>query len=622
MRRRWLAAVPVALAATVALSTAGLAHDSVVERDGFVQGHIQHGGEGGHLPPGSDNVKLVSKLKLSNVGEGLVADVGVWKGFAYLARFRPSVTECFIDPGLGNGGVWIADIRNPKAPKEIGFIPIDPGSYAGEGIQTITLDTKKFKGDVLFVNAETCAAGERGGLSMYDVTDPFHPVPLAEHFGDVTVGDQVLQGQATSRIHSVFGWQANGKAYAVMVDDDEQADVDIVDITDPRKPVIIAEHQLDALFPQILQPELGTAETFHHDVIVKKIKGRQIMLVSYWDGGYVKLDMTDPVHPKYLADSDFANPDVLLKKRTGLSELPEGNAHQAEFTKDDKFIIAADEDFGPVQGAVKRVDNGALLNAASGSDTPQLDPAGQPVQGQTRYVGLACPTAGDPAGGVPAGDGSQIAVIERGTCTFTEKVGAVEAAGGYVAALVFNRQGSDACEVAGGMSVVGGIPTFGIMPRSQGLGLFGVTLDEQACLAGGQPTEVAVGTTGPAVNIRAFFDGWGYVHLFRNNNGKLKELDQYAIPQAHDLAFADGFGDLSVHEVATSERKSERAYLSYYSGGFRVIEVEDSKIKEVGHFIDEGGNNFWGVQVFKKDGRELVAASDRDYGLYIFEYTP
>jgi hypothetical protein len=35
-----------------------------------------------------------------------------------------------------------------------------------------------------------------------------------------------------------------------------------------------------------------------------------------------------------------------------------------------------------------------------------------------------------------------------------------------------------------------------------------------------------------------------------------------------------------------------------------------------------GGNNFWGVQVFGYGTHEYVAASDRDSGLYIFEYTP
>jgi hypothetical protein len=103
----------------------------------------------------------------------------------------------------------------------------------------------------------------------------------------------------------------------------------------------------------------------------------------------------------------------------------------------------------------------------------------------------------------------------------------------------------------------------------------------------------------------------------------MAELDTYAIPEAHDAAFADGFGDLSVHEVATSPTDPRLLYFSYYSGGFRVARItDDEKIQETGHYIAPGGNNFWGVQVFQDAGQEYVAASDRDSGLWIFKYHP
>jgi len=39
-------------------------------------------------------------------------------------------------------------------------------------------------------------------------------------------------------------------------------------------------------------------------------------------------------------------------------------------------------------------------------------------------------------------------------------------------------------------------------------------------------------------------------------------------------------------------------------------------------FIDEGGNNFWGIEQFTtSQGKRLIAVSDRDHGLYLFEYT-
>ena len=93
------------------------------------------------------------------------------------------------------------------------------------------------------------------------------------------------------------------------------------------------------------------------------------------------------------------------------------------------------------------------------------------------------------------------------------------------------------------------------------------------------------------------FDGWGYVNLFERENGKVRRIDSYAIPEALDPAFAFGFGDLSVHEFAMDPGEN-LAYSSYYAGGMRVFEFGAGGIEEVGHFIDAGGNNFWGVETF------------------------
>ena len=46
-------------------------------------------------------------------------------------------------------------------------------------------------------------------------------------------------------------------------------------------------------------------EVFHHDMVVKKIDGRQMMLDSYWDAGYVQLDVEDPAKAPYIGDTDF-----------------------------------------------------------------------------------------------------------------------------------------------------------------------------------------------------------------------------------------------------------------------------------------------------------------------------
>lgn len=618
MRSRKALPILVALVAFAA-STAALGHpahdDGALDSGLNVHGeaHHQHGTTEGHLPASDANVEVVGKLELTDI-TGRIADVAVWNGYAYLNAF---VTDECAGPESSepDGGTYIVDIHDPANPVEVGFIPIHQDSFAGEGVQAITVTTSKFNGDLLVINAEACGKNQKGGFSLYDVTDPTRPVKMIEHFGDFNRALTTAGGDA-NQIHSAFMWDAGASAYVVVVDDMETTDVDIFDISNPKKPVFIAEYDLDAQFPQIVDPNLGDGEAFFHDVIVKEIGGRQLMLLSYWDSGYVVLDVTDPTNATYVADSDFVFPDPEAAESGLPNRFAEGNAHQAEFTLDNQYIVAADEDFGPYAAAGTNVSDGGVFFTKPGSPAPPLAD-NETISGQTVFVGRAC--IGDPA--IPTGDGTQFALIERGLCTFSEKLANVEAAGGYAAAVVFNRVGADGCSGVFSMFIEGTIPAF-MVGRQTGFDFLDLGgYDEAQCRAGNSPALPAVGTEGDTISFTGQFDGWGYVHLYANNAGKLTELDTYAIPEAHDEAYAVGFGDLSVHEAAVSEVDPSLVYFSYYSGGFRVVEIVNDELVEVGHFIDEDGNNFWGVQVFEHEGEELVAASDRDFGLYIFRYT-
>jgi len=617
-RRFWFGIVTLA-AVMLALAGVALAHP---EHDGGTDaedgGHDthQHGDGTGHLPATSENVNVVSKLRLDNVVPEKIADVGVHKGYAYLAAWG-SVT-------CDDNGVHVVDIRDAANPKEVKFIRSKPGSYPGEGIQTLNITTPKFKGDVLLSNNEKCNEHTGyGGVNLYDVTRPTRALTLFEGAGDTNDANGVKRKSANS-IHSVFAWDAGSKAYAVIVDNVETTDVDILDITDPRSPKQIADIDLAERFPQILQSAPDNLnEVFNHDVVVKKIDGRQVMMVSYWDGGYVALDVNDPANPEYIGDTDFTNPDPELLEQTGKVERPEGNAHQSEFTLDNLYVLASDEDFSPNGTELFTDDTPKPVAVSQGSGTDQLQD-GETLEGQAVYVGRAC--AGDTAvPAAPSDGGPYVAVATRGSCAFTDKVASIEQAGGYAGAVIVNREG--ACD-GFGMSVEGGIPAVSL-DRKSGFGLFDKepSYDDAACRAGTDTLEgslipgVNVGDRGDAVTVRAFFDGWGYVHLYKNEPGKMTELDTYAIPEAMDPEKSTGFGDLSVHEVATSQTNADLAYFSYYSGGFRVVDISNGEIQEVGRFIDEGGSNLWGVQTFEQDGQEYVAASDRDFGLYIFEYT-
>jgi len=262
------------------------------------------------------------------------------------------------------------------------------------------------------------------------------------------------------------------------------------------------------------------------------------------------------------------------------------------------------------------MQDGTEFTAIQADNVPHID-NDTSLAGDTRGVGLACDAAGIP----PADATHTVAVIERGECDFVVKVRNVEAKG-YDGAIVFNRTGEDGCEALVFMAVEAGIPAV-FVSRTDGFRILtggvpaGYTCDDSAAATG--TAAPPIGTDGQTVDIRAVFDGWGYVHLYDAKT--MQDVDQYYLPEGQDAAFADGFGDLSIHEVATDPDRNI-AYLSHYAGGFRVVSYGAGGLKEVGRFIDEGGNNFWGVEVHKHpNGQKYVLASDRDSGLYLFQYT-
>ncbi len=580
----------------------------------------QHGSHEGHLLGAGawGKIELVSKLELSGVQPELIADVGVDPegNYAYLANW--GFPDC-AGPEAGgrkkspDAGIYIVDIRDLENPVEVGFIPTHQDTRPGEGVQVARITTRFFDGNILAFNHEACGKNYKGGFALWDVTNPAKPKPLAVGVGDRTVNGSRRMISDANETHSVFIWQAGDRAYLVAQDEWESTDIDIFDITKPRRPKLIAEVDLNAF--GVAQPELDLTASFLHDMIVKEIDGRFIMLASYWDGGYALLDVTDPANPIFIADTQYAAVDPLLLRMTGVALTPEGNAHQAEFTIDNRFIIGTDEDFDPFRVVVSSAAGN--FNATSGSDVPAIDEV-TTIAGDAAYVGLACngmtlPTAEETV--------ATIAVVQRGVCTFTEKVTNVQAAG-YEAGVVFNSVAG--CDARVSMLVEGDIP-FVFVGRTSGLTLLGVV--DPTC----ETPAPAVGTVVEDVTLSAVFDGWGYVHLFDAQQllagTRVTSIDQYAIPEAMNAAFAQGSGDLSVHEVAVDPQDPTLAYLSYYAGGLRAIQIQCSdptdtstcRLVEVGGYLDELGNNFWGVETFVgDDGFTYILASDRDSGLWIF----
>ena len=229
--------------------------------------------------------------------------------------------------------------------------------------------------------------------------------------------------------HSAFSWQVDGdprtnadnKAYTVFVDNQEQGgeDVDILDITNPRAPVFINEFSLTApaggssgFRRQRAPARHGRREDRQPVRAARVLLGRRLRPGRCHGPAWRRAGH---------ADSDFLVNDPLSRHFSP----PEGNAHQAEFSHDKQFVVAADEDFSPYRLVTDINGVSRDFPFRRRRDGRRRVPA-RPVPGRRRAdCGRhAVRRRGLLAAAVPAPQADEtVAVAERGTCDFDVKAG-------------------------------------------------------------------------------------------------------------------------------------------------------------------------------------------------------
>jgi hypothetical protein len=484
----------------------------------------------------------------------------------------------------GDGGIEIYDVNDPTNPVKLASITIDELNPISDalfgGIQDVGVHNQwlftQGSNDYVAVVAETAF----DTFMVFDITDPTNPTLAAawgaEEIFDPGVGDETVD---VNRVLDAAIWLTTGFG--------------------------------------------ASANRFLHDITINA-DGTQAYL-SNWDAGLVLLDISDLASLSSVSLPNDRLVSVALDPDNG-SRDGEVNSHAAWPSEDGSIVVETEEDFAAwvsvqpptnltfgeqtwntIPGVAvstsagddfedNQTGNTVILDASSievttgplaGNVYPASELAGNqpkladtgPIEAEAVWVGQGCDTDNffvpgtDTAGVVdphlndPAG---KIAVVRRGGCSFSSKLGAAQAAG--------------AIGIVIGNNVTGDTPWGGLRI-------------------------------------------WDYSDPENPVLASLFDTTCSASPEP--LPECDPLGTYSVHNVVVETRGNKvRAYVSWYWDGMLVLDVTDPyNPVEIARYFDNseeflasnGGNphDFWGV--YKEPKSPWIYGSDRNGGLYIFK---
>lgn len=532
-----------------------------------------------HAPPGdpsgapvSEGFRVVGHNALG--GRDASGDVWVHGDFAYVGTWA--------SPCSGRG-VKIIDVSDPTAPRVIGAAAARRGTSA-EDMVVRAVETPWFTGDLMVVGIQRC--GRQGGptatygAEFWDVTDPYHPSRLAR-FG-IANGD----GGA----HEVDLIQRGDKVYAALAlpfaewfDPVPVGDVAIVDVTDPRHPVLASEWGVADDSPPQPGPFYGIGSfgaAFGHSV--RFSDDGNLLYASYWDRGAITLDISDVTAPVELTATVYpAGQDGDLHSLT-----PYGS-----------YLLTNDEDFDPRSPAEVWFD-GAVQGYATEHPFVEMALWDHPAHEVAGDVVMAANEGCDP-GDYPAQADGAIVVVQTPIAFFAD-----------AGALCPMPQQEDMAQAAGAAAVVHRFESPDISPQWWDFSQATIpVLFTDVETADGM---VAAGTA----TVRAQLPSWGFLRVFDAVSGaQVSQFDDVA--NINDLSKAgDGFWSIHNTEVSGST-----AYSSWYSNGIVALDLSDvQNIGMVGQFVPPGEPfaEVWGVAI-GDDG--LIYASDLGSGLWIIEPT-
>ena len=287
-------------------------------------------------------------------GRGYNADVWVHERHAYVGSWG------FSDWAVGDkdrfcppedkSGVAVVDARKPSAPRRVSTLR-QPSGTSAEDVVVFTARYGSLRGRDLAVAGIQVCGGSRydtsffRGLMLWDVTDPARPVELGRlDTGCCTRGLHELEVQHRPDLKRTFVYAsvptseyADSLSATGRRDVRGRGDFRLLDVTDPRKAFEVSNWGVHKDLGGPTQPGRGCDADNEYGHSAMPSADGKLAFLSYWDSGFIALDLADPARPVY-------------RGHTTYPATADGDAHSSSYDAGRRLLFTADEDFCKTSG--------------------------------------------------------------------------------------------------------------------------------------------------------------------------------------------------------------------------------------------------------------------------------
>jgi len=292
------------------------------------------------------NMEVVGHNDLG--GRGFNADVWVHKGYAYVGQWGfgdwAAGSKDRFCPAGSNTSILVLDARNPSSPQVVARLQ-NPLNTSIEDVVVYTARYGHFKGrEIAAGGIQYCGdsvydANADRGLMLWDVTNPAAPVQVGYlKTACCTRGVHEFEIQHRADLRRTFAYASvptsrypDSTTPSGYRDQNGDGDFRLFDITDPAHPFQVSDwgiQDIDGPF----YPGQGCDADPNYGHGAEPSDDGKLVFVSYWDSGFIALDLTDPTQP-------------VFKGRTIYPASADGDAHSASYDDARKLLFSADEDF-------------------------------------------------------------------------------------------------------------------------------------------------------------------------------------------------------------------------------------------------------------------------------------